>query len=66
MDTQKPSSNDEPQLRDHVYDGIQEYDQKLPNWWLFTLYIGIVWFVGHWLCYYQLGFGSSRNEARWR
>ena len=63
MDTQKPSSNDEPQLRDHVYDGIQEYDQKLPNWWLFTLYIAIVWFVGHWLCYYQLGFGSSDEEV---
>lgn len=63
MDSQKPNSSNEPQLRDHVYDGIQEYDQKLPNWWLFTLYITIVWFVIHWLCYYQFGIGSSDTDA---
>lgn len=35
-------------LREHEFDGIQEYDQKLPNWWLFTFYIAIVWFLVHW------------------
>jgi len=63
MEPQKPTNNNEPQLRDHIYDGIQEYDQKLPNWWLFTLYITIVWFVIHWLCYYQFGLGSSDTEV---
>jgi cytochrome c oxidase cbb3-type subunit 3 len=42
-----------PELRPHVYDGIQEYDQKLPNWWLFTFYIAIAAFVVYWLAYYQ-------------
>lgn len=59
--TQKPSDNG-PVLRDHVYDGIQEYDQKLPNWWLFTWYITIVWFVIAWVAYYQLNLGESGQE----
>src|ERR1017187_2051143 len=42
-----------PQLREHVFDGIQEYDQKLPNWWLFTWYFTSAWFVIYWLAYYQ-------------
>lgn len=59
-----PSNNSEntPTLRDHIYDGIQEYDQKLPNWWLFTWYITMVWFVIAWVAYYQLHLGVSEAE----
>lgn len=54
-----PPPNHGPVLREHVFDGIQEYDQKLPNWWLFSWYITIVWFVIAWVAYYQLSLGES-------
>ncbi len=53
------STDQGPVLRDHTYDGIQEFDQKLPNWWLGTWYITIVWFVIAWVAYYQFGLGTS-------
>lgn len=36
---------DEDQLLDHVYDGIQEYDNPLPTWWTVILWVTIVWGV---------------------
>lgn len=49
-------------LREHEYDGIQEYDQKLPNWWLFTFYGAIAWFIGHWAVYYHTSSMKSSHE----
>lgn len=51
------------QLRPHEYDGIHEYDQRLPNWWLWTWYLAIIWFVIFWVCFYQFGWGKNDTQA---
>lgn len=49
-------------LREHEYDGIQEYDQKLPNWWLVIFISAHVFFFGYWIAYYHFGWMPSDED----
>ena len=53
----------EDSLRPHIFDGIQEYDKRLPNWWLYTLYATIVFWVGYWSYYEWFRAGPSEEQA---
>ena len=49
-------------LREHEYDGIQEYDQKLPNWWLYTLFGAVLFFLVDWGIYYKTDWIKTDEE----
>ena len=48
-------------LTDHEYDGIQEYDNALPTWWLAT-FIGTVIFGSLYWLHYEVGGGPTLQD----
>jgi len=47
--------NDEGETTGHVYDGIEEYNNPLPKWWLNMFNITLVFSVGYLILYPGLG-----------
>lgn len=54
MSDQHKEPNKDPKVPDttgHEWDGIQEYDNPLPRWWLWIFYATIVWGVLYTIAY---------------
>ncbi len=51
--SKKPTEvkEDEVETTGHVWDGIEEYNNPLPRWWLWTLYATIIWAIGYTIAY---------------
>ena len=47
-------------LMDHNYDGIQEYDNPLPRWWVYLFYATIVFSILYWFNVPGFGIGKGR------
>lgn len=56
-----PEPGEDP-IRAHVFDGIAEYDRRLPNWWLVTLYAGIIFAIVYWMVTQH--FSRATDETR--
>jgi cytochrome c oxidase cbb3-type subunit 3 len=62
------ATDDEPMAHDaadtdHSYDGIREHDNKLPRWWLFTLYAAVIFAYGYWIFFHTTGVGLGPRAA---
>lgn len=56
------SQETKDQVFDHEFDGIQEYDNRLPNWWLYTLYGAIIFSVFYWFYFHTTEVGAIPTE----
>lgn len=46
-----PKQEGDPNTTGHTWDGIEEFDNPMPRWWLWTFYATIVWGVVYTIAY---------------
>ncbi|MEN8893003.1 cytochrome-c oxidase, cbb3-type subunit III [Planktotalea arctica] len=50
--SKKPiKKKEDPDTTGHSWDGIEEFNNPLPRWWLWTFYACIVWAIGYTIAY---------------
>lgn len=47
----------------HEWDGITEYDNPMPRWWLWTFYATIVWAIGYMIAYPAIPLVSGATQG---
>lgn len=55
-----PAPQDDSNLIEHNYDGIQEFDNPLPRWWVYLFYATIVFSILYLLNVPGIGIGKGR------
>lgn len=64
----------DPPTTGHSWDGIEEYDNPMPRWWVWIFILTVIWSVGYWIAYPawpgiqsatsgMLGYSSRANVA---
>ncbi len=53
--------SEDSNLTNHQYDGILEYDNPLPNWWL-MIFLGTIIFGFLYLVHYSIGGGQNQSQ----
>ena len=61
--TPKQPNDDEVETTGHVWDGIEEYNNPLPRWWLWVFYATIVYSVGYMIAYPAWPLVSSATQG---
>lgn len=56
-----PTAAEQDSVLDHAYDGIQEYDNPLPRWWLAIFWLTII-FSPLYILYFHFGGGLLDTE----
>jgi len=60
----EPVENNDLVMLDHNYDGIRELDNRLPPWWLYLFYGGIVFGVIYLVRYEVMGGDDQETEFK--
>lgn len=47
------------EVKSHEFDGIQEYDNDLPRWWLGTFVLSVLFGFGYWFYYHNTSKGPT-------
>ena len=58
--TTRPNKNEQDHLLEHNYDGIQEFDNPMPRWWVYIFWATIVFSILYYLNVPGIGIGKGR------
>lgn len=58
-----PELEAEPKVLDHVYDGIQEFDNPMPRWWVRVFWATFIFSIGYAFHFHVSGNGASVLES---